>query len=425
MIILQKLRIGDVIYMNAEILAVGTELLMGQIANTNAQYISKRLNDTGTNVYYHSVVGDNPQRLKDVMTLALGRSDAVIITGGLGPTRDDLTKETVSEIFGKKLVEHEQSVNKINAFFKNMNRPMVNSNYKQTFFPEGCTVMENNVGTAPGCYIEADGKVVFMLPGPPSEMKPMFEQYVIPYFYQRSNCKIVSKYVQVFGVGESSVETAVIDLIDKQSNPTIAPYAGVDVVTLRVSARCENEESPEDFLNPVIEGIMERLGDAVFTVEDETMEEVVAKLVLEKNITFAFAESCTGGNLSALITSIPGISQVFNRAIVCYSNESKIDELGVNPKTLKNFGAVSEETAIEMADGIRKKAGTDVGISITGIAGPEGGSKNKPVGLVYIGFATPDKMECKALKLRGSRSRIQNVACLHALDMLRRYAIGR
>lgn len=310
--------------MIAEILAVGTELLMGQISNTNAQYISRRLNDTGVNVYFHSVVGDNPNRIKECLTLALKRSDAIIITGGLGPTRDDLTKETVSEIFGRKLIVNENCLNKIKTYFKNMNRPMVESNLKQAYFPENSVIMENSEGTAPGCYIEDNGKVVFMLPGPPSEMKPMFEKYVIPYFYSRTNCRIVSKYVKVFGIGESSVEKAIIDLIDRQSNPTIAPYAGSDIVTLRVSLRCDNDEIPEARLSPVIESIKERLGQAVFTVEDETMEEVVANLLMKKGITLALAESCSGGNLSALLTSMPGISQVFERAVVPPATDQKL-----------------------------------------------------------------------------------------------------
>ncbi|WP_114296127.1 competence/damage-inducible protein A [Anaerobacterium chartisolvens] len=409
--------------MNAEVLAVGTELLMGQIANTNAQYISKRLPDVGVGVYYHSVVGDNPKRLKESLTLALKRSDAVIMTGGLGPTQDDLTKETVSELLDKRLVLHEESLKKIENFFKGVHRTMTDNNVKQAYLPEGCIVMKNNNGTAPGCIIEKDGKTVIMLPGPPSEMRPMFEENVIPYFEAKSSYKLVSRFIRVFGIGESAMETEILDLIQGQANPTIAPYAKEGEVTLRVTAKCVRDEDAQQLLDPVIEEIKKRLGNTVYSTEDKNMHQAVGELLISRGISLALAESCTGGLIASRLTEIPGISRVFNRGIVCYSNQSKIENLGVNIKTLEKHGAVSRETAVEMAQGILKTSKTDLGLSVTGIAGPEGGTAEKPVGLVYVALAHSGGVECKEFRLWGSRERIRNVTVLNALDIIRRHVL--
>ncbi len=411
--------------MNAEILAVGTELLMGQIANTNAQYISHRLPDVGVNVYYHSVVGDNPRRLKECLTLALGRSDVVLMTGGLGPTQDDLTKETVSGLMGKKLVLHEESLQKIEEFFKKFKRPMAQNNIKQAYLPEDSIIIKNKNGTAPGCIIESGEKVIIMLPGPPSEMRPMFEETVIPYFSQRSDVKIVSRYLRIFGIGESSMEEKIIDLIEKQANPTIAPYAKEGEVTLRITARCSKETDAKSMIHPVIGEIKNRLGNTVYSIDNESMEEAVGKMLIEKGITFSIAESCTGGLVSSRLTNVPGISKVFNRGIVSYSNQSKIEELGVSFETLSKYGAVSSETAMEMAKGIMEAAKTDIGLSITGIAGPDGGTGEKPVGLVYVALAHNNDVQCKELRLWGDRDRIRNVTVLHALDMVRQYILEK
>jgi nicotinamide-nucleotide amidase len=405
--------------MNAEILAVGTELLMGQISNTNAQYISNRLPDVGIGVYYHSVVGDNPNRLKECLTYSLKRSDIVIMTGGLGPTQDDLTKETVAELLGKKLVLHEESLKKIEEFFFKLNRPMAKSNAKQAYLPEGSKIIKNSNGTAPGCIIETDSKVIIMLPGPPSEMKPMFEETVIPYFAELLPYKLVSKYLRIFGIGESSMEEKIIDLIENQTNPTIAPYAKEGEVTLRITAKCGKGEDAEVLLNPVIEEIKLRLGNTVYSIKDEPLEVVTGRLLIDSKTTIAIAESCTGGIISGKLTNVPGISKVFNRGIVSYSNESKIENLKVSKDTLEKYGAVSMETAIEMANGVRKAAKTDLGFSVTGIAGPDGGTEEKPVGLVYIALAGKEGVECKKLQLWGNRDRIRNVAALHAFDMIR------
>jgi len=409
--------------MDAEILAVGTELLMGQITNTNAQYISSRLPSVGVNVYYHSVVGDNPERLRKCLNIALERSDVVIMTGGLGPTKDDLTKETVADVLGLKLVLHEDILDTMKAYFKKMNRKMTDNNIKQAYLPENCIVVKNSNGTAPGCIIEKDEKVVIMLPGPPSEMKPMFEETVIPYFASKSQYKLTSKFLRIFGIGESAMEDLIMDLVEKQSNPTIAPYAKEGEVTLRLTARYKNENNTcdgEEIIKPVEDEIKRRLGDYIYSTENKNLEEVAAELLLQNNVTIATAESCTGGLISSRLTDIPGISKVFNRGIVSYSNEAKIENLGVKRQTLEKYGAVSRETAREMAEGIRNVSGTDLGLAVTGIAGPGGGTAEKPVGLVYIALADKYDISVKELRLTGDRGKIRRITCLHAFDMIRR-----
>lgn len=409
--------------MKAEILAVGTELLMGQIANTNAQYISARLPDVGIGVYYHSVVGDNHERLKAALNLALSRSDLVIITGGLGPTKDDLTKETIAELLNRRLVPHQESLDRLRSFFERFKRPMTENNLKQADMPEGSIVIRNNNGTAPGCIIEDKGKIVVMLPGPPSEMKPMFEETVIPYLEEISDYRIVSRFLRIFGIGESTMEDAIKDLIENQSNPTIAPYAKEGEIALRITARYPKGKTNEDVITPVEEEIRKRLGIKVYSSDDKGLDRVAAEMLLQTDTTIAIAESCTGGLISARLTEIPGVSKVFNRGIISYSNQSKTENLHVRKGTLERFGAVSRETAIEMAKGVRKISGTDLGLSVTGIAGPDGGSSEKPVGLVYIALADKESVECKELRLWGSRNRIRNVASLHAFDMIRRKLI--
>lgn len=410
--------------MKAEILAVGTELLMGQIANTNAQYISSKLPNVGIGVYYHSVVGDNPDRLQESLKLALERCDVVITTGGLGPTQDDLTKETIAGLFGKKLVLNEESLISIKNYFNRVGRQMTPNNEKQAYMPEGCIILKNNNGTAPGCIIEDGSKVVVMLPGPPSEMKPMFDEFVMPYFQKKSTFLIESKFLRVFGIGESAMETLIIDLIDGQTNPTIATYAKEGEVTLRVSAKVKAGEDAEQILKPVVDEIKKRTGDCLYSDTDQTLDAVVANLLLEKNITIATAESCTGGLVAETLTNFPGISKVFLGGAVTYANEAKQEILGVKAQTLEKYGAVSRETATEMAEGIRKRLNTDIGISITGIAGPDGGTVEKPVGLVYVGLSSEKGTITKELRLSGNRKRIRTVTSLHALDMIRRHIMG-
>jgi len=409
--------------MKAEILAVGTELLMGQIVNTNAQYISSKLPDVGVGVYYHSVVGDNTDRLEESIKLALQRCDVVIMTGGLGPTQDDLTKETVAQVFGKKLVVHNDSLEDIKKYFNKLGRQMTLNNEKQAYMPEDCIILKNNNGTAPGCIIENGEKVVVLLPGPPSEMKPMFNDYVMPYFRNKSTYTIESKFLRVFGIGESAMETQIIDLINGQTNPTIATYAKEGEVTLRVSAKIQAGENAELIMQPVIDEIKKRAGDCLYSDADQTIDVVVGNLLLKKNITISTAESCTGGLISEMLTNISGISKVFIGGAVTYSNESKVEFLGVKEQTLQKYGAVSHETASEMAQGIRNRLKTDIGVSITGIAGPDGGTIEKPVGLVYIGMAYENGTITKELRLLGNRKKIRTITALHVFDMIRRHVL--
>lgn len=406
--------------MIAEILAVGTELLMGQIANTNAQYLSKRLNEVGIGVYYHSVVGDNPARLKESLRLALSRADVVITTGGLGPTQDDLTKETIAEAMDRKLVLHEETYQGIKAFFEKLNRKMADNNVKQAYLPENSLIVPNPNGTAPGCIIENENKIVVMFPGPPKEMIPMFEETVFPYFEKKTGQTISSRMLKVFGIGESEMEMRIMDIIEAQSNPTVAPYVGMGEVIIRVTARGKDRTDAEKLMEPVIENIREHLGTHVYALDGETMEEVVVALLKENHITLSVAESCTGGMLAAKLVNVPGVSEVFDRGFVTYSNEAKVQELGVSEETLKRYGAVSRETAVEMVKCLVNKAHTRAGIAVTGIAGPDGGTREKPAGLVYIAASLDGEVVCQEVKLIGDRDRVRNVACLNALNLLRK-----
>jgi len=410
--------------MTAEILAVGTELLMGQIANTNAQYISKRLAELGINVYFHTVVGDNPARLEETLKRALQRAVIVITTGGLGPTKDDLTKETIAKTMNRKLVCHEEILDGIRDFFMRKHRIMVSNNEKQAFLPENSIIITNNNGTAPGCIIEEGEKVVIMLPGPPKEMQPMFSETVFPYLKQKTGVVLVSKMLKVFGIGESELESRLMDLVENQSNPTIAPYVSYGEVTVRVTARCSSEEAAGLLLYPVVSEIKARLGGVVYAEEGESMEQVVFNLLRQKGLVLATAESCTGGLLAEKITSIPGASGIFERGYVTYANRAKVEDLGVSDETLKKYGAVSRETALEMVQGLSAKTGASAAVAITGIAGPDGGTKDKPVGLVYIAVRVLDKTVCKSFDLLGNRERVRNDACMHALDMVRRLILG-
>lgn len=407
--------------MRAEILSVGTELLLGDILNTNAQYIARELANIGVNVFYQTVVGDNPERLKNAYNIAVNRSDIVITTGGLGPTKDDLTKEIAAEYFNKKLILHEKSLEKMMDFFKKINRVPTENNKKQAYFPEGCIIIENHNGTAPGCIIEDGGKIAALLPGPPKEMKPMFQESIIPYLKKFQDGTLVSKVLRVSGIGESSVDKEIGHIIDRQKNPTVAPYAKDNEVHLRVTAKGKNEEEARKLIIPVEKEIREVLGDInVYGVDEESIEEVIAKMLIENNLTIGTAESCTGGLVAGKLIDYPGISKVFLEGAVTYSNEAKMKRLGVKESTLNKFGAVSDECAAEMAQGIARTAGTNIGISTTGIAGPGGGSEEKPVGLVYVGIYMFGKVITRKLNFAGSRQKVRDRATFTILDLLRR-----
>ncbi len=407
--------------MKAEILAVGTELLLGDILNTNAQFLAQELAALGIEVYYQTVVGDNPKRLEDTIFHAFSRADLIITTGGLGPTEDDLTKETAAKYFGENLVLDEKVLAQIEKFFKRIGREMTENNVKQAMVPEkNGVVLYNENGTAPGIIIEKNGKMIVMLPGPPKETVPMFLNQVKPYLAKKQEVTFVSRILRVAGVGESAMETAVKDMIDAQTNPTIAPYAKDGESILRITARAKDEEEANRLIDPVAAALRERLGHAVYAEGETDMETVTAELLLEKNKTLAVAESCTGGMIASSLIEYAGISKVLLEGCVTYSNEAKMKRLGVKAETLEKYGAVSPETAAEMAEGIARTSGAAIGLATTGIAGPDGGTPEKPVGLVYVALHADGETKVKELRFAGKRNKIRERAAYAALDWLRR-----
>ena len=408
--------------MNAEILAVGTEILLGDIVNTNAQYIAQGLAELGIDVFYQTVVGDNPDRMKTAMNIAFERADIIITTGGLGPTGDDLTKEIGAEYFGRKLILDEKALDRIKKFFDKMKRPMTDNNVKQAMVPVNSTVMYNENGTAPGIIIEDNNKILIMMPGPPKEMKPMFSKQVKPYLALKQNHTLVSRTLRIAGVGESAMESMVRDMIDRQSNPTIAPYAKDTESILRITASAKTDEEAEKIIEPIAEEIYRRFGDSVYAEGETSIQETVAKILIDKKVTIAVAESCTGGLVAAKMIEYPGKSEVLLEGAVTYSNEAKKRRLGVKDETLSAYGAVSAETAAEMAKGIAMTSGADIGVSTTGVAGP-GPSEGKPEGLVYVGVYIGGKSYVKELHLAGKRNVIRERAAYSALDFLRRKLI--
>lgn len=405
--------------MRCELLSVGTEILLGDIVNTNAQFLAKELASMGIDIYYQSVVGDNKERMLQAFKEGLSRSDMIITTGGLGPTKDDMTKELACEYFGYKCELHEESLESIKEYFRRMGREFVESNEKQAYFPKEAIILKNNAGTAPGAIIKKDDKTIIVLPGPPSEMKRMFNESVRPYLEKLTGYTIVSEVVRIHGVGESKVEELVQDLIDNGKNPTVAPYAKEGEVTLRVTAKAKTKEEGEKLIDPVLTEIKNRLGDSIYNIGEEGLNLTVAKLLVDKKLTIGTSESCTGGLLGAGLIDYPGISSSFLEGAITYSNEAKIKTLGVKEETLEKFGAVSEETAREMAEGIRKRCGADIGVSTTGIAGPDGGTDDKPVGLVYIGLSIGDKTIVTRNVFNGDRNSVRRRACLKAFDIIR------
>ncbi len=411
--------------MNAEIISVGTELLLGQVVNTDAAIVARELSALGINLLHSSVVGDNPQRLKEAVETAIGRSELLIMTGGLGPTTDDLTKETVVAAAGKRLVLHEESLHRIRTYF---NAATVTKNQeKQAWLPEGCTVLRNDNGTAPGCAFTAkNGCVILMLPGPPSELAPMMKNQAVPFLKRGQESVIVSHNVHIYGRGEAPVAQLMDDKMDGE-NPTLAPYAKEGECYLRVTAKAENEEAADKLCKPLIDEIKRRLGDYVYSVDIESLEELVVGELQKQGKTLAVAESCTGGLLAKRITDIPGSSAVFHMGCVTYANEAKEELLFVPHETLEAYGAVSPETATSMAQGIVKRAGSHIGVGITGIAGPDGGTDEKPIGLVYIALSDGENTwVAKRSPIGRTKTREwhRHCAASQALDMVRRYLQG-
>lgn len=409
----------------AELIAVGTELLLGNIANTDAQMISQGLSQLGINVYYHTVVGDNPQRVRQAVDIARGRADILITTGGLGPTCDDLTKVAVAQAFGKELVYHEPSAQRIRERFAQRGTPVTENNFQQAMVPEGCTVLDNDWGTAPGVAFQADGTHVLMLPGPPRECAMMFRHRALPYLQKLSDGVIASRTVKTFGIGESAAEALLRDLMNALHNPTLAPYAKPTGTELRITAHAPTREEALRLIAPVEEQVKAILGDKVIGVDVDSLEEVCFALLKDRVLTVGTAESCTGGLLAKLLTDLPGSSAVFRGGVVSYTNGVKAGLLGVPQDLLDRYGAVSPQVAEAMARGAKAALGCDIALSTTGVAGPDADDRGNPIGLVYLGLAWGD--QCQVTEFRAGpveRERVRRQAAQTALDLLRRHLTG-
>lgn len=409
--------------MRTEIIAVGTELLLGEIVNTDAPMIAQGLAELGIGVYFQTVCGDNPDRLKSVLEVAKQRADLIITTGGLGPTADDLTKETIAAAFGKGLVRDEESMARLREHFKG--RTMTQNNEKQADVPEGSTVFQNDWGTAPACAFEGEGCLVIMLPGPPRECTPLFREKVMPFLEKRRGGALCSRYVKVFGMGESEMASRLSSQMDTWENPTAAPYAKEGECLVRITAMGKDKEEAFAMTEPAVREVRQVLGDVVYGVDVDSLEQVVVQEMTARGLTLATAESCTGGLMGKRITDVPGASACYLGGVVSYQNEVKENLLGVRHETLISKGAVSEDTACQMAEGVRKALGADIGISTTGVAGPGGGTPEKPVGLIYVGISTGDRTwAVRILRPRQSRESLRRLASSTAFDLVRRHLEG-
>ena len=408
--------------MTVELICVGTELLLGNIVNTNAAWLAEQCAALGLSCYYQTVVGDNAQRLAGILQTGLERSDILILSGGLGPTQDDLTKETAAQVCGKRLTEDARSLSRIEEYFRERGLRMTDNNRKQALVPEGAVVVDNDNGTAPGLILEKDGKRIILLPGPPNELIPMFEKKIAPYLLSLDPdgpSVIYSRTVKICGLGESGVEAMITDL-EALSNPTVAPYAKTGEVHLRVTARAAEEKEAKKLVKPVVKELERRFGRSVYTTKNEvTLEDAVAKLLKKHRLTVSTAESCTGGLAAGRLVNVPGVSEVFKTGFITYSNKAKRKLLGVKKETLERYGAVSPETAKEMALGAAKASGADVAVSVTGIAGPDGGSEEKPVGLVYMACFVCGNVWVERFHFKGNRAKIRESSVAAALTLMR------
>ena len=409
---------------DTEIISVGTELLLGHVTNTDARDISEMLSKIGINVKYHTVVGDNPERLRKCVETAKSRADIIITTGGLGPTCDDLTKQILAEAFGRKLVENKAEREGLYDYIR-YGKKFTDNNFTQAMLPEGCTVFHNNCGTAPGCGFEKDGKIVVMIPGPPKECNAMFRESALPYLRKLSEELIVSHSVRIFGLGESSVDDIFAEEMNRMTNPTMAPYAKECDCLLQITAKAKSVDEAEKMIAPVMEHVMQRLGDVVYGVDVECIEESVIKLLREKGMTFSAAESCTGGELAKRFTDMPGASAFFKGGVVTYTNEAKAKLLGIDPALIEEKGAVSYEVAKAMAENVRALLGTDIGVGVTGLAGPDGDGVHE-VGTVFVSLAVEGETFVKELHMGAMRTRsfIRRMAGNHIYDMMRRWLSG-
>lgn len=412
--------------MTVELVCVGTEILLGNIVNTNAAYLAEQCAMLGLSCYHQSVVGDNEQRMEETIRRAVSRSDIVILSGGLGPTKDDLTKEVTARVFDMELLEDPHTRARIQEYFDQNHRGQITeNNWKQAQVPEGAMVIDNYNGTAPGLILQKDGKTAILLPGPPNELKPMFERDIRPFLNRLEPEGIYSKMVKICGFGESKVESMITDIMESQTNPTIAPYAKTGEVHLRITAKAINEETADEMMEPMMEELYRRFGSQIFTTEEAvTLEETIVELLKEKGKTVTTAESCTGGLVAGRLLNVPGASSIYMEGYITYSNEAKEKLLGVSHVTLEQYGAVSKETACEMAEGAAKAAGADLAISVTGIAGPDGGTKEKPVGLVYVGCYADGEARAYEFHFTGNRAKNRESTVAKALTILREALIN-
>jgi len=409
----------------AELIAVGTELLLGNIANTNAQFLSKELSTLGINVFYHTVVGDNPQRLQEAVDVARKRADIIITTGGLGPTCDDLTKQALASTFGKKLEFHPPTAKKMESYFQRLGRPLTENNYQQAMLPEGCHVLDNDRGTAPGCAFSAEGCLVIMLPGPPMECQAMFQKQAVPLLKELSDGMIVSRTLRVYGIGESAAEALLRDQMNALTNPTLAPYAKGGEVELRITAKANTEEEARQLIAPVEEEVQTILGNKIYGVDVDSLEAVCLQLLQDAGLTIGTAESCSGGLIAKRLTDLPGASTVFVGSIVGYSNEVKAKLLNVSEELLEKQGAVCAPVAEAMAKGAREALACDLAISTTGVAGPGPDDRGNPPGLIYVALDSPKGCLVKELRTGFlTREQVRMSAAQFSLDMIRRYLTG-
>ncbi|MBU0477382.1 competence/damage-inducible protein A [bacterium] len=413
--------------MSAEIITIGTELLTGSTTNTNASYLAEKLTSMGIETCFQTSVGDNYPHLESVLSEAIKRSEVIIVTGGLGPTVDDITKQAVSSVLKTRLILETSILSKIERFFKDRKKEIPSNNYNQALIIRGSMIINNETGTAPGLIIERGKNTIILLPGVPRELKQMFEHTVSKYLGKKysKNLVIKSRTLRTFGLGESDLDEKITHVTEKYSNPCIAFLAHTTEVDIKITAKAGNQGIADSLIADVETQIRDCLGDCVFGADDETMEKIVAAILTLRNKTIAVAESCTGGLISNLLTNVSGSSAYFIESIIAYSNEAKIRLLHVSLHTIEEFGAVSSQTASAMAKGIKELAGTDYGLSVTGIAGPTGGTSEKPVGLVYIGLAHQNGVDTSEHKFFGTRDIIKQKAAQTALDTIRKYLINQ
>ena len=410
--------------MNAEIIAVGTELLLGETVNTDAADVARLLSELGINVYWQTVVGDNRRRLEQSVALARTRADIIITTGGLGPTCDDLTKEVVAGAFGLKLVLNEAEEARLRGLYRERNSYMTENHLQQVMLPEGCTVLQNDWGTAPACAFEKDGCLVIMLPGPPLECGPLLQYRVRPLLEARSDSLILSHSVKIFGIGEGTMEYRLRDLMNEMTNPTLAPYAKEGECLVRVTAKAKTAGEAEAMIAPWVERVQRELGEFAYGVDTPNIQTCAMELLMQQGKTIAVAESCTGGLVGDLMTNVPGASGVFKGGVIVYTDEMKARLLGIDPAYIAQHGAVSREVAIAMAERARQTLGADLALSATGLAGPAGDGVHT-VGTVFVALAAPEGTYVRRLyKDKWGRERIKHAAANHAFDMVRRYLTG-